>query len=140
MAVVFISPRQRQRMFFMGITIMLLLFLGFTYFMVFISTPEVTQQALVFNKPKVTINMDVFNSEMFKGLKDFNQIQNQYSYIITGKDNKRKEGFITASSIDEAKATLEGQGYVVNDLKEADIGRTNPFSPYYQTVTKTIVK
>ena len=67
MAVVFISPKQRQRVFFLGITIVLLLLLILIFSGVFLSNPSEVSLVLVFNKPKVTYNIindldsDVFN-------------------------------------------------------------------------------
>ena len=134
MAVVFISPKQRQKMFFMGITIMFLLFLAVISLGVFLSKPKEVSFGLVFNKPKVNIDMKVFDSDQFKNLQQFSQIEIQYSYKALTKDGKQKTGFISAVSIDQAKEMLEGLGLTVSELKEAEIGRDNPFTPYYQQI------
>lgn len=138
MAVVFISPKQRQRTFFIGITVMFLLFLAVIFFGVFLSAPTGTSPVLVFNKPKVSIDMSIFNSDQFKNLQPFAKMQTQYSYTATLKSAvgqaKQETGFITADSIDQAKTILQGMGLEVSQIKEAEIGRDNPFTPYYQAV------
>ena len=122
-------------MFFLGITVIFLLFFIFVYFGIFLSKPSETPSMLVFNKPKVNIDMSVFTSDQFKNLQPLVVIKTQYSYKATTKGNNPKEGFIFADSEATAKADLEAQGLKVTDLKEAGIGRSNPFMPYYQIAT-----
>jgi predicted tellurium resistance membrane protein TerC len=142
MAVVFISPKQRQKMFFIGITIMFVLFLIVISFGVFLSSPKKVSSVLVFNKPKVNIDMGIFDSDQFKDLVSFDRMQTEYSYKAITKANKSQDGFITATSADEAKKALEGMGLNVSELKEVEIGRDNPFAPYGQTTasSKTTTK
>jgi len=135
MAVVFISPKQRQRTFFMGITITLLLFLAVISFTVILSGPKEISQVLVFNKPKINIDMSIFSSDQFRNLQPFPEMQTQFSYKAIGKDKKVKSGFISAVSITQARADLESKGLTVTELKEVEIGRDNPFVPYYKVVT-----
>lgn len=132
MAVVFISPKQRQKMFFMGITVLFLLFMAFISLSVFVSKPKEVAPGLVFNKPKVRIDMSIFESEQFRGLREFTKMTNNYSYIVTTEDGKQKTGFIQAESMGDAEKELESQGYTVTDIQEAKIGRSNPFTPYYK--------
>ena len=133
MAVVFISPKQRQKMFFMGITAVFLLILIVISLGVFLSKPKEVSPVLVFNKPKVNIDMNVFESEQFKNLQPFTEMKVQYSYKALTKDNKFQSGFISAASKDQARALLVGNGLNVTDIQEIQIGRSNPFTPYYQT-------
>jgi len=135
MAVVFISPKQRQKMFFIAITLLLLLFLVVVSLGVFLAKPKEVSSSLVFNKPKVNINMKVFDSDQFKNLLPFTEMEMQYSYKATTKDNKQQEGFISAVSIDKAREILESMGLDVIEIKEAAVGRDNPFTPYYQPAT-----
>lgn len=131
MAVVFISPKQRQKMFFVGITVLFLLTILIVSLGVFVFEPKGETSSFKINKPKINIDMGVFETEQFHKLKNFTLMENRYSYVVTTKDGKQKEGFITALTIDDAKADLESQGYTVNEIKEAEIGRDNPFTPYY---------
>lgn len=132
MAVVFISPKQRQKVFFMGITIIFLLFLIAVAFVVFLSKPKEASQTLVFNKPKVSINLKVFESEQFKNLQPFEEMQMQFSYSAVTKQGKQVTGFISAVSLSDAQKILEGMGFSALSVEEAEIGRDNPFTPYYQ--------
>lgn len=131
MAVVFISPKQRQKVFFMGITIIFLLFLAVAASVIFFSKPKEASQALVFNKPKVSVNLKVFDSEQFKNLQPFVEMQMQFSYSAVTKKGKQVNGFISAVSLDDARKVLESTGLSVVSIKEMEIGRDNPFTPYY---------
>jgi predicted tellurium resistance membrane protein TerC len=131
MAVVFISPKQRQKMFFLGITVMFLLFLIIISLGVFLSKPKEILPVMVFNEPKVNIDMSVFNSDQFKNLRPFPEMETQYSYKATTKNNQPETGFISAISIDQARTILESMGLTVSELKEVKIGRDNPFTSYY---------
>lgn len=132
MAVVFISPKQRQKMFFLGITVALLIFLTLAFSFVFFSKPKEVNPVLVFNKPKVNINMTIFDSDEFKKLEPFSEMEMQYQYTATDEDNKELQGFISAVSLDEARNILVNMKLNVLTLKPAEIGRSNPFTPYYE--------
>jgi len=145
MAVVFISPKRRQRMFFLVITVVFLLFLVIISLAVFLSGPKEISPVLVFNKPKINIDMSIFDSDQFKNLQAFPEMETQYSYKATNKNNKQETGFISAVSIDQARTNLEGNGLTVSEIKEVELGRDNPFVSYYQspvlsTASKTSVK
>jgi len=116
----------------MGITIIFLLFLAVVSFLVFMSQPKQVSSYLVFNRPKVNIDMKVFDSDQFKNLQSFTEMQNQYSYKATNAKNASEAGFISATSPDQARAILESTGLKVSELKQTQIGRDNPFTPYYQ--------
>jgi predicted tellurium resistance membrane protein TerC len=137
MAVVFISPKQRQKVFFMGITIIFLLFLIAVAFVVFLSKPKEVPQTLVFNKPKVSINLKVFESDQFKNLQPFEEMQMQFSYSAVTKQKKEVTGFISAVSESDARKILEGMDLRVLSIEEAEIGRENPFTPYYEQTPVT---
>ena len=126
-------------MFFLGITVAFLLFLIIISLGVFTSSPQEVSSILVFNKPKVNIDMRVFDLEQFKNLKPFPGIGTLYSYIAANRANKSVTGFIVAASMDEARATLQNEGIIVSAIKEAVIGRDNPFISYYQTITVPVV-
>jgi len=134
-AVVFISPKHRQRVFFAGITVIFFLFLLAVSLGVFLAKPKEVSRTIVFNKPKVDINMSIFESEQFKNLQPFTKMQIQYSYTATTKTDQPKSGFITAASIDQAREILVSMGLNIIKLEEAEIGRDNPFTPYYQNTT-----
>jgi len=90
-----------------------LLLLAIFFGGIFFSKPAAVSPVLVFNRPKVNIDIgtgSIFNSDQFKNLQPFVEIQTQYSYIATDKNNKQQTGFISASSPDQAKAVLEAEG------------------------------
>jgi hypothetical protein len=130
MAVVFISPKQKQRTFFMGITVIFILFVVIVFLSVFMSKPKEELSEQVFNKPKVYINTTIFDSNKYKNLQSPLEMEIQYIYKATGKDKKLKSGFISSTSITVARNILEKMGLTVTELKEAEVGRDNPFSPY----------
>lgn len=134
MAVVFISPKQRQKMFFLGITVLFLLFLLVIFFSIFLSKPKQSDIVLVFNKPKVDIDMKVFESDQFKNLQPFAEMEILFSYTAVSKQDKDVEGFISAVSLEDARKILEDMGLMVKILKESEIGRENPFAPYDQSI------
>ncbi len=138
MAVVFISPKQRQKMFFMIITVMFLLFLAVISFGVFLSKPSAVSEDLVFNKPKINIDMSVFDTDQFKNLQPLPAMNTLYSYKATTKDNQSKIGFISADSINSAQSILEGMGLFIIEIKKVEAGRSNPFIPYYQSIVPPV--
>ena len=91
MAVVFISPKQRQKMFFMGITVVFLLILIIISLGVFLAQPKTVSPVLVFNKPKVNIDMTIFDSDQFKNLEPFAEMEIQYSYNAQQKTIKSRQ-------------------------------------------------
>ena len=113
----------------------LVLFLIGVFLGVFWAKPKEVSSVLVFNKPKVDIDMKIFDSDQFKNLLAFTEMEIQYSYTATTKDGKQKTGFVPAVSIEKAREILESMGLNVIEIKEVDIGRDNPFEPYYQTTT-----
>lgn len=133
MAVVFISPKQRQKFFFIGITAIFLLFIISVSLLVFLSEPTQAPQTVTLNKSKVNIDMSIFDTDQFKRLQPLTEMKIQYSYKATTKDNKTKTGTISAASEEDARILLEKKGLTNPVLKEVKIGRKNPFTPYYQS-------
>ena len=138
MAVVFISPKKRQKTFFVIITFMFLIFLSLISLGVFLAKPAAVSPTVVFNKAKISIDMSIFDSNKFKNLQPTVDMGTQYSYKATNKSNRALTGFISADSIDDAKTALQALGLTVNTLKELQIGRDNPFTPYYQVVAPPV--
>ncbi|MDP3882556.1 MAG: hypothetical protein Q8Q48_00685 [Candidatus Staskawiczbacteria bacterium] len=130
MAVVFISPKQRQKTFFLGITIIFLLFLAVVASVVFLSQPKTVARELVFNKPKVNVDISVFDSDQFKNLQLFTEMQMQFKYSATTKENKTVTGLVSALSKEDAIKVLTDAGLMVLRVEENEIGRENPFTPY----------
>jgi len=121
--------------FFIGITAVFLSVLAFVTFLVFMSQPQQVVLELVFNKPKININFSILDSDQFEGLLPFNEMQRKFVYTAASKAGELESGFVSAISIEEARKILQTMGYAVRDIKEAEIGRENPFTPYYQSAT-----
>lgn len=130
MAVVFISPKKRQKKFVIIILVVVLLVLAGVGIAVFWAQPKAPPASVVFNKPKVSLNMDVFNSDQFKQLQLFTEIKMQFAYTAKTSENEQKSGVIEAASEADAREILQGMGLVVLDIKQAGTGRENPFTPY----------
>jgi predicted tellurium resistance membrane protein TerC len=132
MAVVFISPKQRQKVFLMGIIAAFALFLGAIALIVFFSQPKQSQARLVFNKPKVSLDFKILESDQFKNLDAYAQMDTQYTYRATMVTGKGVEGLISAFSVEDARKLLESLNLSVVDIQEVKNGRDNPFTPYSQ--------
>lgn len=129
MAVVFISPKQKQKMFLTGIISGVTLIFIIVALLIMFSKPKETYNEFMFNKPKVTIDFSVFDSEQFKNLEPFSGLKIQFFYKAQ-INNEEKEGMISAGSIEDAKKELEDLGYTVILIEETKIGRDNPFEDY----------
>ncbi len=129
MAVVFISPKQKQKMFLTGIISGVTLIFIIVALLIMFSKPKETYNEFMFNKPKVTIDFSVFDSEQFKNLEPFSGLKIQFFYKAR-INNEEKEGMISAGSIEDAKKELEDLGYTVILIEETEIGRDNPFEDY----------
>lgn len=140
MAVVFISPKKRQKAFFMGITAVFALFLAAVSLIVFFSQPKQDQAQLVFNKPKVSIDFKILDSEQFKNLEAYTQMEMQFTYTATAKSGKVTQGLISAVSAEEARKILESLDLAVGSIQEVKVGRDNPFTPYAQPTGAASVK
>jgi hypothetical protein len=139
MAVVFISPKKRQRTFFVAITLAFLLFLTFISLGIMSSSPPESESLIVFNKAKINIDMSIFDSPKFKNLQSPSEMGIQYKYKALTKSKIVEEGFISAGSMEKAKKILEDNGLSVTSLVEGTTGRENPFIPYYTVAPKVVV-
>ena len=144
MAIVFISPKRRQRIFFRGILAFLILLLFIISLIIFPSQFKNETQDIptkvVFDTPGVVINFESIDSDQVKNLEPFLGVQIEFNYIAQDKDDKQVVGKISATTKDDAKILLEGMGFKVSSLQESNIGRNEPFIPYYQTTAKTSLK
>ncbi|MFA6190372.1 MAG: hypothetical protein WC711_02540 [Candidatus Staskawiczbacteria bacterium] len=134
MAVVFISPKKRQKMFFVVITLIFLSFLIISFLGVFLSEPKKAEPTLVLNQSKINIDMTVFTSEKFKNLESSFKMDWQYSYKAISRSNKAQEGFVSATSEEEATKALQEMGFSQIVVTKVEPGRDNPFVRYYSVI------
>lgn len=130
MAVVFISPKKRLKLFFVVTTIGFALFLGLVAFWVFLSQPQGVAPEIVFNKEKISINLAVLDGKQFKNLEPFPEFEMQYEYTATDSKSKKVSGLVSAMSLSKAEEKLKTMGLKDVSIKEIKIGRENPFIPY----------
>lgn len=131
MAIVFVSPKQRQKMFFLGITILFLLVLSVIGTVVFFAKPESIPVEQAFVKPKIEINFEVLDLEQVKGSLLMGRMQKEFDYFAVTDEGEQRAGSISAATMEEAKKLLEDLGLVSITLGEVEIGKENPFTPYY---------
>ena len=81
--------------------------------------------------------MAIFESDQFRNLQPFPEMQTQYSYKAVTKLGKARTGFIFADSIEDARTIITNMGLTVVEIKEVEVGRDNPFTPYYQPTIQT---
>lgn len=132
MAIVFISPKERQKALLLGIIglfVVVLIVIGLT---VFLAKPKSVPVEKVFKAPKIEVNFEVLESNQIKNLTVFEKIEKEFNYWAKTKDGSDQQGKITATSSEEATATLEELGLSVVNLEEIKGGKENPFLPYYE--------
>ena len=131
MAIVFISPRERQKVFILAIIGFFVIFLIIISFSVFLAKPKKPATLPTFIAPEIRINFDVLRSPQLIALKLLPDMEIQFSYTAKFK-GKAQIGKILASSKEKAQEILIGFGYTDIIVEDIEIGRENPFSPYYE--------
>ena len=136
-AIIFVSPKRKQKAFTWGITAVLILFLFIISLMVF--PPQfknkllnISSQEGVVVIPTVKIDFATINSARVKSLAPFELVETEFDYIGEDQALQKISGKISAKSLELARAALESTGLKVLSLTEANIGRNEPFIPYYQ--------
>lgn len=140
MAIVFISPREKQKLFILGIAGFFLVAIVTISLIVLFAKPKNIQTEEVFHAPKIRINFDILKSARVQNLQLLPGIEKQYTYEAQDSSKKPQTGKITAMSIDGAQQLLTGLGFTQIVLKEAVAGRDNPFVPYYEIKPPAPVK
>lgn len=138
MAIVFVSPKQRQKMFFLGITILFLLLISVVGTVVFFSKPAPTSTETIFKKPNIKIDFTVLDSEQIKESSLMSRIQKEFTYSGITAKGSQESGNIFATTMEEATKTLETKKLTNVSLEEVLVGRENPFTPYYSISSLTI--
>ncbi|OGZ63771.1 MAG: hypothetical protein A3A98_00570 [Candidatus Staskawiczbacteria bacterium RIFCSPLOWO2_01_FULL_40_39] len=144
MAIVFVSPRKVQKMFFGGIITLIALLLFAISLLVLL--PELRNKlndipANIpvrgdFNGPDLKINFRAIDSDEVKNLEPFGAMEGNFSYIAEDENGRQITGKISAASREDAEKNLAAMGLTIQSIEEITIGRNEPFVPYYQTETK----
>lgn len=134
MAIIFVSPKKRQRTLFLILSIALLSILiaiSLVFFIPgFLKRLQSPPTALLFESPDITINLDILNSNKVKNLEPFGDLKTAYIYMVEGKDGKQVTGSISMDTKEQAQKILEDDGFKIISLEELNIGRDNPFVSY----------
>ncbi|MEK7124545.1 MAG: hypothetical protein AAB877_02590 [Patescibacteria group bacterium] len=134
MAIIFISPKKRQRKLIIAVTALLSLIVIAVFFTTFF--PEIRDRIIsipvteVSDVPEIKINFNAVNSEQVKNLELFEEIKTDFSYTAKDKNGLQVAGTIVAISKNSALRTLRDSGLEVLTIQQANIGRKEPFSPY----------
>ena len=83
-------------------------------------------------KPDITINFQTVDSAQVNNLEPFLVIEKEFSYVVKKKNGKQIVGKISAPTYDDAKVLLYKLGFIIVHIEEITIGRSEPFTPYYQ--------
>jgi len=135
MVIVFEPRQKKQKMFFWGVTVLLVFILFIVTLVVFPpGLNDEFQKLLSQETPqsKIGVSLNIVGSNMVKNLEPFGDIEPEFVYTVKGKDGKQVQGSVSALTILEAKNLLEKTGFQVLKLEKATTGKNNPFSPYYQ--------
>ena len=132
MAIVFVSPKERQKMFVIGIVGLFLLTITTIGLSVFFKKPKSLPPEKFFQAPKITINLDILKSEAIKNLEVLPAIEKEFNYQASTAKGKAQTGKVSAVSQEEATQVLTGIGLSNIILEEVKSGRENPFTPFYE--------
>ncbi len=134
MAIIFVSPKRKQRMFFLGMAMLLVLFLIIISLIIllpeFLNKTQNIPTEVSSNMPNVTINLNTIDSDVVKNLDIFSNLETEFTYVIQNQSGQQATGNIIAISKDSIQKIFEKRGIKVISLKEANIGRDNPFVSY----------
>ncbi|MBU3934439.1 hypothetical protein KKC00_00490 [Patescibacteria group bacterium] len=131
MAIVFVSPKEKQKVFLLGIVVLFVLFVSGVSLIIFLAEPKETPAELVFKTPEIKINFDVLALGKIKNLDLLSEIEREFNYTAETEDNEDRTGKIAAPSPEKATQILTAMGLSNIILEEIGGGRVNPFSPYY---------
>lgn len=144
MAIVFISPKKKQRLIFWAFS------LGLVLVLMLISAvsllPEIKNELTIVPEqssvaaPDVSIDFTIIDSQKIKDLESFDGVAMDFSYQAKDAAGKSVSGQISAASLDLARQTLEKQGLLVSSIQPVQAGRSDPFNAYYQTPVKPPLK
>jgi hypothetical protein len=134
MAIVFISPKKKQSIFFTGIALSLVVFFGIVSVIIFFpQLINIHQSAAIPSatiRPDIAVNLSIIDSDSVKNLQPFLNLETEYTYVVQDKNGKQTTGNISAATTQDAQKMLEAAGFKVSSLTEMGVGRTNPFVSY----------
>jgi hypothetical protein len=130
MAIVFISPKKRQKILIyilLGLICFILIIIALRIFLI---KPKPIPPGMVFIPPEIKINFEILKSEQVKNLELFEGVKKEFNYQGRTETGEIQTGKIKAVSNEKAQELLEELGLSEIELTEMEISRENPFLPY----------
>src|ERR1043166_4170646 len=123
MAIVFISAKDNQKVFFGGITALMIAFLVIVFSVVLL--PEIisknTAPKVIPPDATITVDLSKADSPEVKNLTPFSGVQTQFSYIAQDASGKTIGGTIMAADETSAKSSLKDMGLTVISLQPGGV-------------------
>ncbi len=133
MAIVFVSAKAKQAVFFRTTAILVISTL-LVAFLVFIITGLWGSGKMAIKggpgQPDIAINLNIADSAKISNLEPFYSLETEFAYLVLDENQQQVEGNISAFTKEEAQKSLESSGFKVLNLKEAGLGRNQPFISY----------
>lgn len=134
MAIVFISPKAKRKIFFRAAAMLVFLIL-IVFSVVFLIIESLNAKLANLAPPPaatsgVAINFTIIDSPKVLDLEPFLGPKMEFTYLVEDNNGKQIQGNILAISKEDAKTLLEEAGFKVVSLKEIKIGRNEPFVAY----------
>lgn len=130
MAIVFISPKEKQKVFFGAIAGVFGFIVIVIAIIILLSRPAPIAQEKVFKKPPIKINFALLDSDKLKNLQPFPQIEAEFTYTAKDAEDRDVAGKITAASEDDARKAIEAMNLKILTINGPLLGQDNPFTPY----------
>lgn len=134
MAIVFISPKAKQRTFLKAIItvagLSLVIFFLVVLMIWLVNKNKNIAQDGFSGPPNITINFNVIDSDQVKNLEPFTSLETEFTYLVQDQTGKQVQGNISAPSKEAAQKLLEDSGMKIISIKETIIGNNQPFASY----------
>ncbi len=142
MAIVFVSPKEKQKVFLAGIIALVVLVMAVVAAIIILPSLINSNQNSPVGKtpvaPALVINLSVIDSAQVSSLQPFTTVQTEFTYVVKDKKGKQINGNISATSQQEAQSLLEASGFSVVSVSLTQAGNSEPFTlPITTQSTKT---
>lgn len=140
MAIVFVSPKQRQKIFLISIVAGLVIFLLLVTLAVFLARPRAVSKIELYQTPNITIDFSVFDQEQLKSSDILGKIPLEFTYVAKTKLGFQTKGTVIAPTEEEALKMLAEKEISDITLSGPLVGRENPFVSYYTSSSVNTTK
>ena len=134
MAIIFTSPKNKQRALLWVIIIISAVFLTAIFLLVLLpeflrNSQDIATETLK-GQSDATISLNIGNQDKVNMLEPFVELEISFAYVVQDKDGKQIAGSISAADKAIAIKLLEESGFKILSLKEMNLGNDNPFISY----------